>query len=89
MRKALIGKSPNLRMEQSYWEAGYEIVAGLDEVGKGAWAGPLTIVALVPNRNCRINGVRDSKMLKEAEREKLFDRIDQWSEDWSLGHASN
>ena len=42
MRKALIGKSPNLRMEQSYWEAGYEIVAGLDEVGKGAWAGPLT-----------------------------------------------
>ena len=40
-------------------------------------------------RNFRINGVRDSKMLKEAEREKLFDRIDKWSEDWSLGHASN
>tara|TARA_B100000676_G_C18078349_1_gene849305 strand:+ start:724 stop:1410 length:687 start_codon:yes stop_codon:yes gene_type:complete len=89
MRKALIGKSPNLSMERSCWDAGYEIVAGLDEVGKGAWAGPLTIVALVPNRNCRINGVRDSKMLKEAEREKLFDRIDKWSEDWSLGHASN
>ena len=89
MRKALIGKSPNLRIERSYWDAGYEIVAGLDEVGKGAWAGPLTIVALVPNRNFRINGVRDSKMLKEAEREKLFDRIDKWSEDWSLGHASN
>ena len=89
MRKALIGKSPNLHIERSYWDAGYEIVAGLDEVGKGAWAGPLTIVALVPNRNFRINGVRDSKMLKEAEREKLFDRIDKWSEDWSLGHASN
>lgn len=89
MRKALKGKSPNLDIERSYWNAGYETVAGLDEVGKGAWAGPLTIVALVPNRNRRINGVRDSKMLKEEEREKIFDRIDQWSEDWSLGHASN
>ena len=30
MRKALIGKSPNLRIERSYWDTGYEIVAGLD-----------------------------------------------------------
>ena len=89
MRRALKGKSPNLDIERSYWNDGYETVAGLDEVGKGAWAGPLTIVALVPNRNRRINGVRDSKMLKEEEREKIFDRIDQWSEDWSFGHASN
>ncbi len=89
MRRALKGKSPNLDIERSYWNDGYETVAGLDEVGKGAWAGPLTIVALVPNRNRRINGVRDSKMLKEEEREKLFDRIDRWSEDWSFGHASN
>ncbi len=38
MRKALKGKSPNLDIERSYWNAGYETVAGLDEVGKGAWA---------------------------------------------------
>ena len=89
MRRSLRGKSPSLRIERSYWEAGYETIAGLDEVGKGAWAGPLTGVALVPNRHCRINGVRDSKMLNETERERLFDRISEWSEDWALGHASN
>ena len=89
MRKAIKGKSPSLRIERFYWEAGNETIAGLDEVGKGAWAGPLTVVALVPNRQRRINGVRDSKMLNEAERERLFDRIDTWSEDWSIGHASN
>ena len=34
MRRALKGKSPNLDIERSYWDAGYEIVAGLDELVK-------------------------------------------------------
>ena len=46
MRRALKGKSPNLDIERSYWDAGYEIVAGLDEVGKGAWAGPVSYTHL-------------------------------------------
>lgn len=36
----------------------------------------------------RVNGVRDSKMLSEAEREHLFDRIAEWCDAWAVGHAS-
>lgn len=65
-----------------------DVVAGLDEVGRGAWAGPLTIVAAVVPSNKRIYKIRDSKLLNEKEREALFDRVESWCSDWSVGHAS-
>ena len=89
MRAALRGKAPGLVAERGLWDAGHRVVAGLDEVGRGAWAGPLTVGVVVPDRNRRITGVRDSKMLTEPEREALFDRITGWAEAWSVGHASN
>ncbi len=60
----------------------------MDEVGKGSWAGPLTLGAAVVPRDRRIYKVRDSKMLSEREREAMFDRIANWCEAWSVGHAS-
>ncbi|MED5600376.1 MAG: ribonuclease HII [Actinomycetota bacterium] len=89
MRAALRGRAPGLVAERDLWDAGHRVVAGLDEVGRGAWAGPLTVGVVVPDRNRRITGVRDSKMLTEPEREALFDRITGWAEAWSVGHASN
>ena len=89
MRAALRGKAPGLVAERQMWEAGHAVVAGMDEVGKGAWAGPLTVAAVVPARTRRITGVRDSKMLTEPEREALYDRITGWAEAWAVGHASN
>ena len=89
MRAALRGRAPGLVAERDLWDAGHRVVAGLDEVGRGAWAGPLTVGVVVPARNRRITGVRDSKMLTEPEREALFDRITGWAEAWSVGHASN
>jgi ribonuclease HII len=65
------------------------VVVGVDEVGRGSWAGPLTVgVAVVP-ADRRIYKVRDSKLLTPAEREALFDRIADWCEDWAVGHASH
>jgi len=64
------------------------VVAGMDEVGRGAWAGPLTVAAVVIPKDRRIYKVRDSKMLTEAERESMFDRITDWVEQWAVGHAS-
>ena len=61
----------------------------MDEVGKGAWAGPLTLVAAVLPTDRRVYRVRDSKLLTEAERERLFDRIADWCVAWCAGHASN
>jgi len=79
---------PGLDHERALWRAGYEVVAGLDEVGRGAWAGPLTVGAVVLPRGRRVNGVRDSKQLSEARREELFDRIVDWCEASAVGHAS-
>lgn len=75
-------------MERIYWDQGREVVVGVDEVGRGAWAGPLTVGAAVVPQDRRVYKVRDSKMLTEVEREALFDRIGEWVDDWSVGHAS-
>ena len=89
MRGALRGRAPDRSCEQACWKAGHRLVVGVDEVGKGAWAGPLTVGAVVANRNRRITRVRDSKILTESEREALIDRVTNWAEAWSVGHASN
>lgn len=89
LRKALKAQAPGLAEERELWEAGHRIVVGIDEVGRGSWAGPLTIGAAVVPQDRRIYKLRDSKALTEAEREALFDRIAGWCEAWSVGHVSH
>ena len=88
LRKALRRKSPSLSIERELWEAGHDVVVGTDEVGRGAWAGPLTVGAAVLPRDRRVYKIRDSKMLTPYEREALFDRIASWCVAWSVGHAT-
>lgn len=88
LRKALKSRSPGLRVERELWEAGHEVVVGMDEVGRGAWAGPLSVGAAVVPRDRRVYKIRDSKMLTEREREALFDRVADWCVAWAVGHAS-
>src|SRR5438046_7861758 len=88
LRKALKKSSPSLSVERSLWEAGHDVVVGVDEVGRGAWAGPLSVGAAVLPRDRRVYKVRDSKMLTPAERERLFDRLTEWCVAWCVGHAS-
>ena len=64
------------------------MIVGVDEVGRGAWAGPITVGAAVLPQTRRVYRVRDSKMLTEAEREKLFGRIADWCTAWAVGSAS-
>ncbi|MGI8517383.1 MAG: ribonuclease HII [Acidimicrobiia bacterium] len=88
LRMALLDKAPGLRVEREMWAEGYETVVGVDEVGRGSWAGPLSVgVAVVP-REKRVYKIRDSKLLTEPERELLFDRIANWCADWAVGHAT-
>lgn len=82
------GRPPSLRVEQECWEAGEAIVVGVDEVGRGSWAGPISIGAAVVPRDRRVNRIRDSKQLTESERERLFGRIAGWCTAWAVGHAS-
>src|SRR5437867_4143646 len=88
LRKALKAKSPSLAVERELWLEGHEIVVGMDEVGRGAWAGPLTVGAAIVPQERRVYKIRDSKMLTEVEREAIFDRIASWCAAWSVGHAS-
>lgn len=89
LRGALRKTSPSLRMEQALWAAGADVVVGIDEVGRGAWAGPLTLAAAVVPKDRRVYKVRDSKMLTEPERESLYDRIAEWCVAFGVGHASH
>src|SRR5262245_21121248 len=93
MRKAPVArpskaKAPTRAVERELWDAGHDVVVGIDEVGRGAWAGPLMVGAAVLPRDRRVNKVRDSKMLSEAQREQLFDRVASWCSAWAVGAAS-
>ncbi len=88
LRPSLRRRSPGLAVERELWDAGAGVVVGIDEVGRGAWAGPLTVGAAIVPRDKRVYKIRDSKMLVEDEREALFDRIAGWVDGWAVGHAS-
>lgn len=90
LRPSLKRRPPGLSVERELWSSGDDVVVvGVDEVGRGAWAGPLSVgVAVVP-RDRRVYKIRDSKMLTPEERESLFDRIADWCDDWAVGHASH
>ena len=89
LRKAIKTKSPGLSFERELWAEGHEVVVGVDEVGRGSWAGPISVGAAVVPRDRRVYKIRDSKMLTEAEREAMFDRIADWCVAWCVGHASH
>jgi ribonuclease HII len=81
-------KPPSRSVERGLLERGYRVIVGVDEVGRGAWAGPIMVGAAVLPIDKRVYGVRDSKVLTEVEREKLFDRIAAWCTSWCVGGAS-
>ena len=82
------GRPPSLSVERQLWSDGHQVVVGVDEVGRGAWAGPLSVGAAVLPPDRRVYKVRDSKMLTEPERELLYERVAGWCAAWAVGHAS-
>jgi len=88
VRRANRRTAPSLGIERRFWDEGHEVIVGVDEVGRGAWAGPISVGAALLPRDRRVYKVRDSKMLTEPEREALYDRLASWCVSWSVGHAS-
>lgn len=71
--------------------AGCRTVAGIDEVGRGAWAGPLTVGVALVSGECLVGfppGVRDSKLLSPSQRLRLFAPIAGHVLRHAIGHAS-
>lgn len=80
--------TPTLRLERRCWDAGERVVVGIDEVGRGAWAGPVTVGAVVsPPEHLR--GVRDSKELARDERTRVAAAVREWAVAIGVGHASH
>ncbi|MCP2339715.1 ribonuclease HII [Actinomadura rupiterrae] len=71
--------------ERALAHAGFNLVAGVDEAGRGACAGPLVIGAAIlrDGKRGRIEGLSDSKLLTPARREALYDEIVERAESWS------
>lgn len=66
-----------LRFEKQAWAAGAQLVAGVDEVGRGCLFGPVVAAAVILEPGYRIRGLRDSKLIPEATRNSLAARIRQ------------
>ncbi len=85
-------KYPTLDFELILWEAGYTCIAGIDEAGRGAWAGPVcaAAVSLPPDPSLirRLDKVRDSKLMTPLARETWAPRIRQAARAWGVGFAS-
>src|SRR5260370_30541303 len=81
-------RTPTLRLERRCWSAGEPIVVGIDEVGRGAWAGPATVAALVPPPD-HLRGVRDSKEFARDQRAAVAARERRAPVAIGTGHASH
>jgi ribonuclease HII len=93
---------PTLEFEQALWNGGFGHAAGIDEAGRGAWAGPVAAaVVILPcpepalartarlsDRSEALRGVRDSKQMTPLAREAWAPRIKEIALAWGVGFAS-
>jgi ribonuclease HII len=85
---------PHLLHEQRLWRAGLRVIAGLDESGRGAWAGPVVAAAVIlpndqPDLRGALEGVRDSKMMTPTDRERWAGEIRHFAVGVGIGQADN
>ena len=81
---------PSLRVERALQRSCHRLLAGMDEVGRGALAGPVSVGVVVIDETVRSApiGVKDSKLLTERARTVLVPRIQRWAVAYAVGHAS-
>jgi ribonuclease HII len=85
-----VSVAPTLDYEKRFLPRGARFLAGVDEVGRGALAGPVSVgIAVIDLQNMELLAdVRDSKLLKAADRERLDPLVRAWSVASAVGHAS-
>ena len=86
-------RRPSLRVERALQRGlpeGRQVIAAMDEVGRGALAGPVSVgVVLIDlSVGSAPTGVRDSKLLTPAARERLVPRLRRWAPAYGVGHAT-
>lgn len=70
-----MNKNDMYQYERKYWNQGNEYILGLDEAGRGPWAGPLVVAGCILPKGYKNDEINDSKKLSMKKREWLFDEI--------------
>jgi ribonuclease HII len=90
--RSLLPPAPNFHYESLLWEQGLTAVAGVDEAGRGALAGPVAAAAVVFPADAELcqtlEGVRDSKVMSPAQREDWAARLPDIARGCAVGFAS-
>lgn len=79
-RDKMLQKTPTFKKELALYAQGFSFVAGIDEAGRGAWAGPVVAAAVIFPVNdtslpVKLHTIRDSKMMTSRQRDAAFDVI--------------
>ena len=73
------------KIEKEFFDKGIDLIAGIDEAGRGPLAGPVVVACVILDKNSMIEGVNDSKKISESKREKLYEIITQEAISYSVG----
>jgi ribonuclease HII len=85
-------KFPDLSIEKKLWDTGWAQIAGIDEAGRGALAGPVYAAAVIipaqPEHTQSLAGVRDSKQMTQLQRERFEPLVKEIALAWGIGFAT-
>ncbi|MBI5622093.1 ribonuclease HII [Candidatus Falkowbacteria bacterium] len=82
--------TPTFNLENAILAQGYTLIAGIDEAGRGPWAGPLCAAAVILDiKNFDNDAVRDSKMIPAKKRTELSGWLKENCLTWSIGEVSS
>lgn len=77
--------TPTMNREKELWKQG-RVVVGIDEAGRGAWAGPVVVAAVIlPEKHKQIDGITDSKLMTPAKRGEYYEIITDFALDFGVG----
>ncbi|AWT36001.1 ribonuclease [Deinococcus arenae] len=79
--------TPDWSYEREHWRRGHFRVAGVDEAGRGAWAGPVTVAAVILPGAAAEYPFRDSKQLSAAQRKAYAAQVREVAVSWAVEHA--
>jgi ribonuclease HII len=90
---SLLPPAPNISFEEKLWKAGINHVAGIDEAGRGALAGPVVAAAVIlppePSIIEKLEGLKDSKQLTPSQRAEWAECLCSIASAWGIGIASH
>lgn len=81
--------TPTMKLERKLWKDG-RVVAGIDEAGRGSWAGPVVVAAVIlPKKHKQVDGITDSKLMTPAKRAEYYELITDFALDFGIGIISH